>query len=388
MTNLFDYDCNTDKLICQVCGFQSNQLYSHITKTHNMTLSDYQKLFNNARISRLTDEQIEKMRITKLKRETKNSRYLKEKLDREKELDNCVDLECRICGFTSKLSLISHITRKHKITMNEYRRQYPNDIIQRAPPSTGKKLSVILKEKFETDEEYRNTILQKRSFASEIKHWTRKGYSEEEAKEKVSEFQRNLSLRQNNERTRKLKSKRASGKNNPMSLESIAKRNNVSLEEASTLTPAYGRSGDLHPMWGKTHTEEVKMKIAEKAGKHFSQRSKGEDEVYKYLTEKNINVKRNTRVLTYNCDFVFEDIPLIIEYFGDYWHCNPVKFGKDYYHKRLKIKASDKWAHDNTKLEKLRQSGYNVIVIWEYDWKLNKELIIEEILSVTNNLQR
>lgn len=54
----------------------------------------------------------------------------------------------------------------------------------------------------------------------------------------------------------------SSGDNNPMSYKKVMERNGInSFEEARKLMPAVGRIGKLHPMYGKHHTLESKMKI-------------------------------------------------------------------------------------------------------------------------------
>ena len=68
-------------------------------------------------------------------------------------------------------------------------------------------------------------------------------------------------------------SKKASGEDNAMSLQSIANRNDCSLEEAHFIAPAYGRIGELHPMFGEHHSIDSKikmMKTFEKNGTGFS----------------------------------------------------------------------------------------------------------------------
>lgn len=37
---------------------------------------------------------------------------------------------------------------------------------------------------------------------------------------------------------------------------------------------------------------------------------------------------------------------VVIEYFGDYWHCNPAIYGKDFYNKSIKKTAAEKWEAD------------------------------------------
>lgn len=73
-------------------------------------------------------------------------------------------------------------------------------------------------------------------------------------------------------------------------------------------------------------------------------------------------------------DFLNEQAKTIVEIYGDYWHCNPAHkiFGNpDWYHPKLKMLSSDKWALDFIRNRKLENLGYKVIVLWESDIQNN-----------------
>lgn len=59
----------------------------------------------------------------------------------------------------------------------------------------------------------------------------------------------------------------------------------------------------------------------------------------------------------------------IVEYYGDYWHCNPKKYKKDYYHTQIHKTASEIWEFDNNRIQQLKDAGYMVDIIWEGDEK-------------------
>lgn len=88
----------------------------------------------------------------------------------------------------------------------------------------------------------------------------------------------------------------------------------------------------------------------------------------------------------YYYDFVIEDIKFCIEFNGDYWHCNPniykpsdiVKIGGK------EIKVIDIWEKDNYKINKLKELGYNVIIIWEKDYRKNPDDILLRIEKEIN----
>lgn len=62
----------------------------------------------------------------------------------------------------------------------------------------------------------------------------------------------------------------------------------------------------------------------------------------------------------------------IIEYFGDYWHCNPIKYEEDYYHTQVHKTAKEIWKSDKDRVDELIKSGYGVDIVWEKDLKSGK----------------
>lgn len=81
----------------------------------------------------------------------------------------------------------------------------------------------------------------------------------------------------------------------------------------------------------------------------------------------------------YMVDFVLGN--KIIEFYGDYWHCNPnrykpediVKFPRD-----ISYKAKEIWQKDKKRKQELEQAGYSVLEIWEGDFKENPDKVIQQ----------
>lgn len=289
-------------------------------------------------------------------------------------------LSCSICGFESTNSLISHITKKHKISMPDYRHSYPHAKVQQASPTQRKNNSCFMKKQL-LDSNKLEAFMEWRSFPSEIKHWIKKGFVEEEAKEKVAEFQKNQSLKGNNETTRLMRSQKSTGIKNPMSIVSIAKREGVDVEHAREMTPCFGRRGDKHPMFGKKHTDEALRKIGESI--NHSGRSKIEHEMSNLLIglyggEKNIGVNG------WCCDYVNHEKRLIVEFFGDFWHHNPEKYSEDYVNGFTKRTSTQVWDRDARKIKELREHGYEVIVVWESDWRKDSDDCLRRINDAYN----
>ena len=71
----------------------------------------------------------------------------------------------------------------------------------------------------------------------------------------------------------------------------------------------------------------------------------------------------------------------IIEYNGDFWHSNPKKYSAEYINPRTKTKAIDKWEADEQKINHAIENGFGVFVVWESDFKENKEKVIKECIQ-------
>ena len=60
---------------------------------------------------------------------------------------------------------------------------------------------------------------------------------------------------------------------------------------------------------------------------------------------------------------------------------NPLKYNENDVNKMTKFLAKDVWKYDNYKYELAVNNGYKVKIIWEYDYRNNKEEIIKECLN-------
>jgi len=358
-------------LECALCGMRSNNLATHITRTHKISCDEYKKVYNLP-VMKHTAATKTHLSSKKIKPESKHQKTIKISLQNQSEVSHLEPLKCRLCEFTSGLSLIAHVTRIHRISMSEYRKTWPDDTVQRTSKSIREKVSSSVKEWYKSDENYQK-VLKTRSFPSELKHWTRKGFDIETAKQKVAEFQSKISLRGNNERTRILRSEKMKGAKNISSLKSIAQRKNCSITEARKHTTCWGRKGKKHPMWGKRHPPEVLWLIANAHHlKNPSHRSKGEIELAEFCTQLQSHVEFNKNIDRYNVDILFEDKRVIIEYFGDFWHMNPIQWNESDVNPVTGFLAKFTWDRDATKVKRLSDLNYNVISIWEHDWKCNR----------------
>jgi G:T-mismatch repair DNA endonuclease (very short patch repair protein) len=119
-----------------------------------------------------------------------------------------------------------------------------------------------------------------------------------------------------------------------------------------------------------------KLKETRRLGKLKSIiRSKKEKEIIKEIKKLGYEVKHSLKIDTKICDIFLPKLNLIIEYNGDYWHCNPKKYSPDYFHQVKKKTAKELWEYDNNKIDLIKRKGYNLVIVWETDLKEDPNLI-------------
>jgi len=78
----------------------------------------------------------------------------------------------------------------------------------------------------------------------------------------------------------------------------------------------------------------------------------------------------------YYLDFFIKELNVCVEFFGDYYHCNPKKYkNPDAIVKFARIhKVSEIWERDKKRIENLEKyKGIKTIVVWESDYYKNKD---------------
>lgn len=143
-------------------------------------------------------------------------------------------------------------------------------------------------------------------------------------------------------------------------------------------------SENLKKKWASGELEETRKKMSEhlkntrRLGKIKSAiTSKKEKEIIEFIKKNNINSVQSFRVDTKICDIYIPSLNLIIEYFGDYWHCNPSKYDESYINKKKGMTAKEIWDYDKRKIDLIHEFGYNLEVIWESDLKHDNKKILE-----------
>ena len=95
-------------------------------------------------------------------------------------------------------------------------------------------------------------------------------------------------------------------------------------------------------------------------------------------------MEKNVPLSKYFADILLLDRKKIIEYNGDYWHCNPSKYAADYVNKKTGKLASDVWKADAERRNNLEKMGYSILCIWESDFLKNKKIVEQKIMEFIN----
>jgi hypothetical protein len=249
-----------------------------------------------------------------------------------------------------------------------------------------------LKEKGYTDEEIRITCLSQWN----LEYWIRNGYSEEESKQKVYEIQSYAAKHVDYEK-RLLPSNLEYWLNKGFS-ESEAKKK---VTESQTTF-----SKDICiEKWGYERGLEIFNKRQEKWFKSlidneniFIGYSKISQEIFKKIEESingeflyaekggELKIKKEKGGY-YFYDFTDIKNKKIIEYNGDMYHANPLKYkANEYPHPfRKNITSKEIWDKDFKKIKTAEDNGFEVLVIWDSDYRYkgleNKQKVIQKCIN-------
>jgi hypothetical protein len=83
----------------------------------------------------------------------------------------------------------------------------------------------------------------------------------------------------------------------------------------------------------------------------------------------------------YMFDFCVPEINKIIEFNGDYWHCNPMTYSEDYIHDRIGLSAKEIWDNDRIKIDFIEKMNYSVFTVWESDYINQPDIVLKQCLT-------
>lgn len=219
----------------------------------------------------------------------------------------------------------------------------------------------------ETYKQNPNMFVGKRT--GQVEYWINKGYSEEDAKLQVSKSQATFTLEKCIQRYGEI--------------EGTERFNKRQREWSAKMEEKY-RNGEYsrhyqHPV-ESTLASKVELEFIEALINRANLSADSYDTMFNGGNQYAIFSKELGKNLLY--DFRLDN--KIIEFNGDYWHCNPSKYDPTYFNTSLKCTAQDKWQYDQVKQKIAEDLGFEVLVVWENEWRTSPEQILAKCIQFLN----
>jgi very-short-patch-repair endonuclease len=144
--------------------------------------------------------------------------------------------------------------------------------------------------------------------------------------------------------------------------------------------------------WARISEEERQRLLAGfvAAGKKHCKRNaktRIEARVAEMLEYLGIPFEQNFQIGRFNVDFLLGE-RIIVECYGDYWHCNPALFQPDQMNRSLHLTAEQKWKKDAARAMALREQGFQYLSFWESDIKTDPSTVRQYLTAVVEEITR
>ncbi len=387
------------KNICVVCGkefmasgkckYCSPECKSHQKErnTHTIVCKNCGKtvdVYKNAKFCSEDCRYYYRNRQAALKKQTKRNEELN-------GIENVDYVVCQICGVKAKQLGSAHLTVFHNMNLSKYKQLYPDAKItseifiknfsgSNNPNSIENTTEQERKERSPFCEEFykkrginpsqRDALIENvtknRNYNTRLSYYVNKGYDINQAKEKLHERQKTFTLEKCilkygevegkirfEERQRKwaekMKEKYNNGEYSKLSYSLLSNAySNFEIICIDSIVKTLNLSESDY--WAANNT----------VNKQFEIFIKGLHKRFRY-------------------DFRYKN--KIIEFNGDYWHCNPEKFEANYFNTQIKMTASEKWQYDKIKIAIAKENGYEILVIWESEYKVCPDAVIQKCID-------
>jgi len=310
-----------DFIICQVCGEKVNRVYGAHLKKHGLTSKEYKEKYPNSPLTCNTDK----------KNTSKNSGlFMKEEKYKKK--------------YSEMMKGEKNPNHKNKTTELERKQRSPFSkefYINKNPLMTDNNIEMEVKM-------FKERAIIDRGYTNRLDYYIKKGFSEEEAEQKLKERQTTFS-----------KETCISKYGEIEGLKKFKERQQKWQENLLL-------NGNL-----KCGFSEVSQELFYELLNYYDV----DDRKSIYFALKNqeyfISLKGG---IFYQYDFTDRKNKKIIEYNGDEYHGNPKLYeANDNPHPfRKNILASEMWKKDQDKKNVAEEEGFEVLIIWDSEYKKDK----------------
>lgn len=172
--------------------------------------------------------------------------------------------------------------------------------------------------------------------------------------------------------------------NNPMNRKGISEKHRLAVTNAMNRKEVKRkRTKTMLKRYGVSYGVQTKNAIR-KTKKRYSSTHKKLYEKLKRIDpifQKEFKIKGTV----YQVDIAYPPKNIVIECYGDYWHCNPEIYKADDYNNHLQMISYKKWKLDKKRIERIKNKNFKVFIFWENDIRNNLNDIINLILGEIKN---
>lgn len=292
-------------------------------------------------------------------------------------------MKCKICGFEGK-SLVSHITKKHNMSIDSYKKMYIGASVHSVSEKQRKYLSSLWKERMKNPY-WKEKMSENKKSVWSVDYWTSVGYSKSDAVEIVKKYQSENSKKRDYTTSPSTLNKEhwvKKGYSDELAVEKISQIQS-NLSSQSNKFSGHSHTNDSKVKISNSMKSHIRLYGSSEWASHFGDgwtslnRSSGEIEVFNYVSSITDNISANEFICGYNVDIVVSN--KLIEYFGDFWHGGDLLFTETDIHPVKKIPIYEIREYDMNKIDTLVKSGYRVLIIWESEYYTDKLKVFNKI---------
>lgn len=365
-----------DYLECKICNTKHKGLSKHLECIHNMTSDEYRIKYNIDTLfcssisqkfgQHMKTEKYKNMFSEMLKGENNPNYNVNFHLRRLKNLSYIP--ENKISKYWKNVKLNRKVPYKNNNLLTEAeiilkrKQQSPFSIEfwkKKYPNYNDNELSELLYT-------FKDNSLSNREFDTRIEYYIKRGFTEEEGLKLIKDRQTTFSLEKcidkhgKEEGTKIWQARQDKWQNN---LNSKSDEEKLEIKKKKLNGSGFSKISQIlfWDIYNKLNTTEHNIKFKEL-----------NNEVV--LCDKDTN-----NIFAY--DFIDFTNKKVIEFNGDFWHCNPSVYNENHKHRLINKTAKEIWNYDKIKNDYMIKKGYRVLIIWESEYKNNKQLVLQKCID-------
>lgn len=142
------------------------------------------------------------------------------------------------------------------------------------------------------------------------------------------------------------------------------------------------RKANMDRVWDTMSEEERNRRVGLLFSSHGRSRSKGNDALKRMMQDAGLydGFVSEQVFHGYIPDEINHELKIIVEYFGDAYHCNPRSYkDESQFVKLIQRTVGQQWSRDRKRLGVFYQNGYSVVIVWSRDFSNSPRKELERI---------